>query len=436
MELHIYGALYTVLFVILCVMFIGTFAEKRELPGRLCRYGIIGCMIIADYFASVKLDGNIILKETVIIGIGTIFMCLCFKQKCIKTAIFVLLYQGICFVTDYISILVLSKCFPVITIERLSEPLINSILGILSQMLLICFIMILRRYIVKNSSKMLTALEWIRFTIFPIYTIIVLIALLTSFEIPENNNQKNILICIAFGLLLMNIIVFCLINDILKREVEIVENRLMLERVKNETGMYRTISENYDKQKKREHEYKNQLAFIAALARENKVNEINHYLKQYNNEIMLHTDLIDTNNVIVNAILNSKYQETRDKGIVFVVKINDLSNLRIEDEDIVLILSNLLNNAIEASEQCEKPVIKMKFVKDEHQIIISVANTYSREPVITGNRYITTKTEETDRHGIGLENIKETVEKYGGSCVIRHDDKNFKVAILIDNQDV
>lgn len=436
MEIHIYGALYTVLFVILCVMFIGTFAEKREFPVKLCRYGIIGCMIMADYFASVKLDGNIILKETVIIGIGTFFMCLCFKQKCIKTAIFVLLYQGICFVTDYISILVLSKCFPVITMERLSEPLINSILGILSQMLLICFIMILRRYIVKNSSKMLTALEWIRFTIFPIYTIIVLIALLTSFEIPENNNQKNILICIAFGLLLMNIIVFCLINDILKREVEIAENRLMLERVKNETSMYRTISENYDKQKKREHEYKNQLAVIAALARDNKVNEINHYLKQYNDEIMLHTDLIDTNNVIVNAILNSKYQEAREKGIVFVIKINDLSNLRIEDEDIVLILSNLLNNAIEASEQCEKPVMKMKFVKDEHQIIISVANTYSRKPVITGNRYITTKTEETDRHGIGLENIKETVGKYGGSCVIRHDDKNFKVAILIDNQDV
>ena len=69
----------------------------------------------------------------------------------------------------------------------------------------------------------------------------------------------------------------CLINDILKREVQITENRLLLERVKNETGMYRTISENYDKQKKREHEYKNQLALIAALASENRVDEINHY---------------------------------------------------------------------------------------------------------------------------------------------------------------
>ena len=308
MKMDIYGVLYTVLFVILCIMFIGTFAKKRELPGKWCRYAIVGGMIMADYFISVKLDGDIILKEVAIIGAGTLFMCLYFRQRCIKTAIFVISYQGICFITDYISILMLSKCFPAITVERLSEPLlINALLGILSQMLQVCFIMVLRRYVVKKSSEMLTTLEWVRFTIVPVYTIIVLIALLTNFEIPESSHQKNILICIAFGLLVMNIIIFCLINDILKREVQITENRLLLERVKNETGMYRTISENYDKQKKREHEYKNQLALIAALASENRADEINHYLKQYNHEIMQHTDFIDTNNVIVNAILNSRF---------------------------------------------------------------------------------------------------------------------------------
>lgn len=51
--------------------------------------------------------------------------------------------------TDYISIIMLSKCFPTITMERLSEPLINAMLGILSQMLQVCFIMVLRRYVVK-----------------------------------------------------------------------------------------------------------------------------------------------------------------------------------------------------------------------------------------------------------------------------------------------
>ena len=86
----------------------------------------------------------------------------------------------------------------------------------------------------------------------------------------------------------MNIVVFSLINDIVKREVQITDNRLLLERVKSETGMYRTMSENYDKQKKREHEYKNQLALIAALASENRADEIQRYLKKYNDEYMQH----------------------------------------------------------------------------------------------------------------------------------------------------
>ena len=64
------------------------------------------------------------------------------------------------------------------------------------------------------------------------------------------------------------------------------------------------------------------------------------------------------NHVIVNAILNTKYQESEDKGIVFVVKINDLSHAKIQDEDMVIILSNLLNNAIEACQSCTDKIIK------------------------------------------------------------------------------
>lgn len=76
-----------------------------------------------------------------------------------------------------------------------------------------------------------------------------------QYDIPESDCQKNALLGIAFGLLVMKLIVFYLIGDIMKRESQIRENRIVLERVKHETGMYRTISENYEKQRK--HEFKN-----------------------------------------------------------------------------------------------------------------------------------------------------------------------------------
>ncbi len=181
-----------------------------------------------------------------------------------------------------------------------------------------------------------------------------------GFEIPLNERQKSILICISIGLIGMNIVVFYLINSILKREMELRENKIFLERVKNETEMYRSISENYDKQRKREHEYQNHMQVISDLLKNKKYQELERFIDESNSDTAGKIDKIDTNHVIVNSILNTKYREAREKKIVFVVKVNDLSTLKIKDEDIVLILSNLLNNAIEACEKSERPVMKVK----------------------------------------------------------------------------
>jgi signal transduction histidine kinase len=431
MEVMIYGIFYATIYVVLCAMFVETFEEKRTFAKNLYRYGIFALLAAAVYIVTVIFENNIALKEIFVIMLCAFCMWICFEQKFTKAVILVLIYQGTGLLIDYLTIIVISKCFPVITMENLSEPMVNLMLGTLSQIFLFCFIMSVRKCVVRKSAEVLTATEWVRFAVFPVFTIIVVVALLTGFQIPLNSTQKNILICIAFGLLLMNIIVLTLINDVLKREMLIREDKLFRERVINETGMYRTISENYDKQRKLQHEYKNQMMVIAALASENKVEELNHYLEEHNKKNLVNLDLIDTNNVIVNAILNSKYQEASEKGIVFAVKVNDLSDIKIKDEDIVLILSNLLNNAIEASEKCDEAVIKLKFVKENNQIIISVANTMSTTPSVNGNIFVTSKTEDADMHGIGIENIKEAVEKYGGSYVIKHDRGSFRFAILI-----
>lgn len=424
MSTYIFGIFYAILFVILCKMFIETFGNKSKVNNRAFRYSMLGCLMIVIYIITVMLDDFFIIKQICVLGSTTLFMWLFFRQKIIKTSVFVLLYHGIGLTIDYATIMGVSLCFPKITLDYLSEPMANILLGALSQAVFFCCIMFIRKFVVHKSSEMLTTLEWVRFAIFPIFTIIVIVALLIEFEIPLNNNQKNILICIVFGLIVMNIAVFYLINDILKRETQIRENKILVERVKNET-------ENFDRQRKREHEYKNQISFIAAMVRDKKFDELQEYLKEYTKSIVTNMDLIDTNNEIVNSILNLKYQEAKEKGITFVVKVNDLSGLQVRDEDIVLILSNLLNNAIEAGEKCENAIIKLKFMQEGKWIVISVVNTMSHEPVIENDKYKSTKTTNTELHGIGIENIKETIERYGGSCVIKHDKSSFRFAILI-----
>ena len=76
------------------------------------------------------------------------------------------------------------------------------------------------------------------------------------------------LLCIAFGMLIMNILLFYLIGDILKREAGLRKEALFRKQVKSEIEMYQQISENYNQQRKREHEFRNQMLVIGALVKE------------------------------------------------------------------------------------------------------------------------------------------------------------------------
>lgn len=115
---------------------------------------------------------------------------------------------------------------------------------------------------------------------------------------------------------------------------------------------------------------------------------------------------------------------------VFVVTANDLSGIWLEDQDIVVILSNLLDNAIEAAQTCEKKrVLRLKMILEE-DLIISVQNTYSGNTEIVDGKLHTSKPDK-EEHGIGIPNIIEAVEKYQGAYAIKAEHGEFLFSILI-----
>lgn len=252
-----------------------------------------------------------------------------------------------------------------------------------------------------------------------------------NFEFVENSRQGLILIWVVSGLVIMNILVFGLLNDALKRESKLADYKVVQERGKNDTEMYQSMINNYNEQRKMVHEFKNHMECIASLFQHGEYDRLNSYIMQIQNNMNNVHDLMDTNNKLVNVILNSKYLEACEKNILLVVKANDLSELAIEDQDLVIILSNLLNNAIEACEKSENKVIKLKIIKERKWLIISTTNSYEQEPVRIAGKYITSKLENTQYHGIGIENIKDVIEKYNGTSAIKAENNIFQFSILL-----
>lgn len=414
--------------IMCCKIFYETFGEVRYKGWiNIIQFGLLlGSMCLIAYVFSQYFT----LRQIIAIFLFSIFMFWHIKINLKKSFVLAILFDALLLALDYLTYLI-GSWLP-LEGNKLGKQYGLILVYILGKVVLFLLILIIRKQFKKKSMEVMLDTEWLRFLFFPVFTIAAISAMLSAFRYVQTIQQANLLSIIAFGMVGMNIVVFYLINDILEREMKMHENKVFQIQAKNQLEMYRSISENFDKQKRKTHEYKNQIACIESLLDKKQYSKLDEYVKKISGSLNNEPDAINTNNIIVNAILNTKYQEAEAKGIVFVFKVNDLSELKMKDEDVVTILANLLNNAIEACELCEdKKVIKFKFVKEDDMIIIAVKNTFNYDVIYENGEIKSTKTSNVDEHGVGIKNVLKIIDKYDGSYVIEDKDKEFFFSIII-----
>lgn len=411
-----------------CKSFFETFGKIRH-KGWI---NIIQVLLLLSSmcFYSYGLSEYFVLRQIAAIFVFSVFMLWHVKISLKKSFVLAILFDALLLAMDYLTYLI-GSCLP-LEKERFWQQYGIVLVYLLGKAALFLLILIIRKLFGKKSMEMMLDSEWLKFLFFPIFTMVTIFAMVAIFGFVQTVEQANLLAVIAFGMVGMNILVFYLLNDIVKREAQIHENKVLQIQAKNQLEMYRSISENFDNQKRKTHEYKNQISCIESLLNKKQYSKLEEYVKKIYGSLNNEPDAINTNNVIVNAILNTKYQEAEAKGIVFVFRVNDLSELKIKDEDVVTILANLLNNAIEACETCEdKKIIKFKFIKEDDMIIIAVKNTFNFDIVYENGEIKSTKTSSTEEHGAGIKNVLKIIEKYGGSYVIEDKDKEFYFSVII-----
>ena len=90
-----------------------------------------------------------------------------------------------------------------------------------------------------------------------------------------------------------------------------------------------------------------------------------------------------------------------------------------------------LNNAIEASEQCENQKrIKVKTIYKNGILTISVSNHFEHKLKIENDKYLSSKTDDM-HHGYGIENIKEVIDRLDGTLVIESSNQVFSITACV-----
>lgn len=100
------------------------------------------------------------------------------------------------------------------------------------------------------------------------------------------------------------------------------------------------------------------------------------------------------------------------------------------DFDLNMLLSNLMDNALEAIEKTEERVLTVRIKYIKRILYISVYNSYDGNVKKDGDRLQTTKVKK-EEHGIGMTSIQSIVDKYQGEMTVQTVEDMFKTDIIM-----
>lgn len=377
-----------------------------------------------------------IIKILITIIIILLSMLYLYKISTIKALILTFFVQGILAIIDYIIIMILAKLYGDITALESASALIGRLIIILSRLILFVGLIILSRISTKKNNSVTADMsdkEWIQFLIFPIFTICAVMLMTSSVIKSYHSDIIAIYYIIAIGLIVLNLVVFHLISEILENSRNMKEAEALRQQSIGQLELYNSMRENYNIQRQRTHEYKNQIVCMDMLMKKKDYSKLEDYIGNISDGLDAQLDMVYTNNDVVNAIFNAKYYEAIKNDVLVVLKINDLSDIKISDNDIVTILSNLLDNAIEAAKQCDigKRIVKIKMLYEDAVLSIAVSNSYKAEPVLTEDGYIRTTKKDREEHGWGMRNVVTTLEKYNAEYIIDYKNGEFVFSIIM-----
>lgn len=181
------------------------------------------------------------------------------------------------------------------------------------------------------------------------------------------------------------------------------------------------------------HDYKNHMSVIKSLLDNENFDELKKYVNNICNKISEIEKLNYTENIVINSILSFKIDEIKESCIKYEFNIKIPKDLNINSVDITIILSNLLDNAIEACKRDSKTLnkyINLDLMFKDNLLIIKCKNSFDGFINEKGKNIITRKDNKVDC-GIGIFNVENVVKKYNGFMEISYDENNFNVDISL-----
>lgn len=227
-------------------------------------------------------------------------------------------------------------------------------------------------------------------------------------------------ICLAAA----NVGILYLIGIIEKEAKRETEMALLQKQIDMQMQSYTALELNYRTQRKMTHEFERHIQTLQSLMDRKEYDAANQYVQNIRRNRSLKIVSVNSGHPVIDAILNEKHQVAQENGIMIQIEVNDLSMVEIQTDKLVILLSNLLDNAIEACLRVEgRKEIRCKIIYNG-DLYVAVRNTAQYIEIVDGH-IATTKSSSTD-HGYGIPAIRYVLDELGAEYTFDYSDGWFR----------
>lgn len=258
-----------------------------------------------------------------------------------------------------------------------------------------------------------------------------------SLDYPiKNNFHKIVIILLIMGLVLLNIIVFHYLEYINKNHnlKEMMLQEKLEKKMMNQH--YQDMKKQYEETRKIIHDFKNHLYTMSIAYESGRIDIAQNIKEQFYKECDNVKMNFMTGSGILDIILNDKANKSKQLDIKFDFKMDDIDIGWIKEFDLITIIGNLLDNAIEANENSnlDDKYININIYQKNEMFILNIKNSCINKLEIKQTNIKSTKKNHT---GFGIKNIKSAIKTYDGdfNIEIKNNECNTIIYLLKQSHD-
>ncbi len=244
----------------------------------------------------------------------------------------------------------------------------------------------------------------------------------------DMNKGTAVFLCIV--ILSLNLCVFYLYHVLQRNYVQLREQDIYRQQTFAYQNQLEVILESQNRIRALKHDMKNHVLTLQALAKDSQSEELLEYLASMQEFMINPSEYVFTGNEALDSLLNYKLQRAKENLKTVETDIVIPERMKLHSFDLNVVVGNLLDNAMAASERTEEQFLKLSMRVDKGILFLHMVN--SCKDIADGVCDIRKMAEKSaEGHGIGLANVRRIVEKYHGEIDMGCDKHRMKTEVML-----